>query len=163
MKVLDRMDPSPERLARFHLEAGFALLQWLDFPRAFQHFSETHHSSFLTILALFPEFSEEFHLSEEELPYGNINMIVTNAKAAHARKMSPAAMALTERENLKECRWWYGEFLWASRVKAINDNTARPHPEIVDTVMLLDQVIKKHGSDPKKWLPVFYEEVKMLG
>ena len=33
----------------------------------------------------------------------------------------------------------------------------------VDTVMLLDQVIKKHGSDPKKWLPVFYEEVKMLG
>lgn len=32
-----------------------------------------------------------------------------------------------------------------------------------DTVVLLDQVIEKHGSDPKKWLPVFYEEVKMLG
>lgn len=32
-----------------------------------------------------------------------------------------------------------------------------------DTVVLLDQIIEKHGSDPKKWLPVFYEEVKALG
>ena len=32
-----------------------------------------------------------------------------------------------------------------------------------DTVVLLDQLIEKHGSDPKKWLPVFYEEVKALG
>jgi type IV secretion system protein VirB4 len=31
-----------------------------------------------------------------------------------------------------------------------------------DTVILLDQIMEKHGSDPKKWLPVFYEEVKML-
>lgn len=31
-----------------------------------------------------------------------------------------------------------------------------------DTVTLLDQIIEKHGSDPKKWLPVFYEEVKLL-
>ena len=31
-----------------------------------------------------------------------------------------------------------------------------------DTVILLDQIIEKHGSDPKKWLPVFYEEVKLL-
>jgi type IV secretion system protein VirB4 len=31
-----------------------------------------------------------------------------------------------------------------------------------DTVVLLDQIIEKYGSDPKKWLPVFYEEVKML-
>jgi type IV secretion system protein VirB4 len=31
-----------------------------------------------------------------------------------------------------------------------------------DTVVLLHKVIEKHGSDPKKWLPVFYEEVKLL-
>lgn len=31
-----------------------------------------------------------------------------------------------------------------------------------DTVVLLDQIIEKYGSDPKKWLPVFYEEVKLL-
>jgi type IV secretion system protein VirB4 len=31
-----------------------------------------------------------------------------------------------------------------------------------DTVILLDKIIAKHGSDPKKWLPVFYEEVKLL-
>ncbi len=31
-----------------------------------------------------------------------------------------------------------------------------------DTVILLDSIIKKHGNDPKKWLPVFYEEVKSL-
>jgi len=32
-----------------------------------------------------------------------------------------------------------------------------------ETVVLLDKIIEKHGSDPKKWLPVFYEEVKSLG
>lgn len=32
-----------------------------------------------------------------------------------------------------------------------------------DTVVLLDQIIEKHGSDPKKWLPIFYKEVKALG
>ena len=32
-----------------------------------------------------------------------------------------------------------------------------------ETVVLLDKIIEKHGSDPKKWLPVFYEEVKALG
>jgi type IV secretion system protein VirB4 len=31
-----------------------------------------------------------------------------------------------------------------------------------DTVILLDKIIEKHGSDPKKWLPIFYEEVKLL-
>jgi type IV secretion system protein VirB4 len=31
-----------------------------------------------------------------------------------------------------------------------------------DTVVLLSKVMEKHGSDPKKWLPVFYEEVKLL-
>jgi len=31
-----------------------------------------------------------------------------------------------------------------------------------DTVVLLDKIIKKHGSDPKKWLPVFYKEVSLL-
>jgi type IV secretion system protein VirB4 len=29
-----------------------------------------------------------------------------------------------------------------------------------DTVILLDKIIEKYGTDPKKWLPVFYEEVK---
>lgn len=32
-----------------------------------------------------------------------------------------------------------------------------------DTVLLLDSIIQKHGSDPKKWLPIFYEEVRALG
>jgi len=32
-----------------------------------------------------------------------------------------------------------------------------------DTVVLLDKIIAKHGSDPKKWLPFFYEEVRQLG
>lgn len=32
-----------------------------------------------------------------------------------------------------------------------------------DTVVLLDRIIAKYGTDPKKWLPVFYEEVKSLG
>ena len=31
-----------------------------------------------------------------------------------------------------------------------------------DTVLLLDRIIEKYGSDPKKWLPVFYQEVKSL-
>lgn len=31
-----------------------------------------------------------------------------------------------------------------------------------DTVVLLDKLIATHGSDPKKWLPFFYEEVKRL-
>ncbi len=31
-----------------------------------------------------------------------------------------------------------------------------------DTVVLLDKIIEKHGSDPKKWLPVFYKEVSLL-
>jgi type IV secretion system protein VirB4 len=31
-----------------------------------------------------------------------------------------------------------------------------------DTVLLLDKIIAKYGTDPKKWLPVFYEEVKLL-
>ena len=31
-----------------------------------------------------------------------------------------------------------------------------------DTVTLLDQIIAKHGTNPKKWLPVFYEKVKEL-
>lgn len=31
-----------------------------------------------------------------------------------------------------------------------------------DTVILLDKIIAEHSSDPKKWLPVFYEEVKLL-
>lgn len=31
-----------------------------------------------------------------------------------------------------------------------------------ETVVLLDKIINKHGSDPKKWLPVFYKEVKKL-
>jgi len=29
-----------------------------------------------------------------------------------------------------------------------------------DTVIILDKVIEKYGSDPKKWLPIFYEEVR---
>lgn len=32
----------------------------------------------------------------------------------------------------------------------------------VETVLLLDQIREKHGDDPEKWLPVFYEEVKSL-
>ena len=32
-----------------------------------------------------------------------------------------------------------------------------------DTVLLLDKIIAEHGSDPKKWLSIFYEEVKSLG
>lgn len=31
-----------------------------------------------------------------------------------------------------------------------------------DTVLLLDKIIGKYGDDPKKWLPIFYEEVKLL-
>jgi type IV secretion system protein VirB4 len=31
-----------------------------------------------------------------------------------------------------------------------------------ETIVVLDKIIKKHGDDPKKWLPVFYEEVKAL-
>ena len=31
-----------------------------------------------------------------------------------------------------------------------------------DTVVLLDRIIEKHGDDPQKWLPVFYEEVRFL-
>ena len=31
-----------------------------------------------------------------------------------------------------------------------------------ETVLLLDQIIAKYGADPKNWLPVFYEEVKLL-
>ena len=31
-----------------------------------------------------------------------------------------------------------------------------------DSVLLLDRIIEKYGNDPKKWLPVFYEEVKLL-
>lgn len=31
-----------------------------------------------------------------------------------------------------------------------------------ETVTLLDKIIAKHGSDPKRWLPVFYEEVKRV-
>lgn len=31
-----------------------------------------------------------------------------------------------------------------------------------ETVILLDQIIAKYGNDPKSWLPVFYEEVKLL-
>ena len=31
-----------------------------------------------------------------------------------------------------------------------------------DTVVLLDKIIEKHGSDPKKWLRFFYEEVRLL-
>lgn len=31
-----------------------------------------------------------------------------------------------------------------------------------DTVILLDKIIEKYGTDPKKWLPIFYEEVKSL-
>jgi len=29
-----------------------------------------------------------------------------------------------------------------------------------ETVVVMDKMIKKHGDDPKKWLPFFYEEVK---
>ncbi len=32
----------------------------------------------------------------------------------------------------------------------------------VDTVILLDKLVEKHGSNPKKWLPFFYEEVRQL-
>ncbi len=31
-----------------------------------------------------------------------------------------------------------------------------------DTVLLLDGIIKTYGDDPKKWLPIFYEEVKSM-
>ncbi len=31
-----------------------------------------------------------------------------------------------------------------------------------ETIALLDKIIAAHGSDPKKWLPFFYEEVKQL-
>ena len=31
-----------------------------------------------------------------------------------------------------------------------------------ETVTLLDQIIATHGSNPKKWLPIFYKEVKEL-
>lgn len=31
-----------------------------------------------------------------------------------------------------------------------------------ETVILLDQIRAKHGDNPEKWLPVFYEEVKTL-
>lgn len=31
-----------------------------------------------------------------------------------------------------------------------------------DTVVLLDKIIAEYGNDPKKWLPIFYEEVRML-
>jgi len=31
-----------------------------------------------------------------------------------------------------------------------------------DTVLLLDRIIERYGSDPKKWLPIFYQEVKSL-
>ena len=31
-----------------------------------------------------------------------------------------------------------------------------------ETVHLLDKIIATHGSDPKRWLPVFYEEVKRV-
>ena len=31
-----------------------------------------------------------------------------------------------------------------------------------DTVLLLDKIIEKYGTYPKKWLPIFYEEVKSL-
>lgn len=31
-----------------------------------------------------------------------------------------------------------------------------------DTVLLMHEIIKKNGSDPKKWLPVFYEEVRRI-
>ncbi len=32
-----------------------------------------------------------------------------------------------------------------------------------ETVILLDKIIEKYGSDPKRWLPVFYREVKEIG
>jgi type IV secretion system protein VirB4 len=32
----------------------------------------------------------------------------------------------------------------------------------VETVLLLDQIIAKHGENPEKWLPVFYEEVRKI-
>lgn len=31
-----------------------------------------------------------------------------------------------------------------------------------DTVLLLAKIIDQYGTDPKKWLPTFYEEVKLL-
>lgn len=31
-----------------------------------------------------------------------------------------------------------------------------------ETVVLLDKIIAQHGSNPKNWLPVFYEEVKNI-
>lgn len=31
-----------------------------------------------------------------------------------------------------------------------------------ETIALLDKIIATHGSDPKKWLPFFYEQVKQL-
>ena len=31
-----------------------------------------------------------------------------------------------------------------------------------DTITLLNKIFEKHGTEPKKWLPIFYEEVKQL-
>jgi type IV secretion system protein VirB4 len=32
----------------------------------------------------------------------------------------------------------------------------------VETVLLLDKIIAQYGDNPEKWLPVFYEEIKLL-
>ena len=42
------------------------------------------------------------------------------------------------------------------------DNIINVLSSRADTVLLLDRIIEKYGSDPMKWLPVFYQEVKSL-
>jgi hypothetical protein len=135
-KTLMKTNPSPEQLSKFYSDSGFALLQWLDFQKAFKQFGKLRTASSLEpVLALFPVCAEEFNLTPSDR-YGNINFIVTNAKSRHRKKIAPKNFAMTERENLQSASFYFASFLWAGRVRALEEKSPRISAEIVDTMLL---------------------------